>query len=325
MIPFLSKYKPRDLKDMKLDTNTMDLLVNLININNLSIILIGDHGSGKTTIINAIINKYYGEISCNDLHDNVFNINNLKDQGIQYYRNEIKTFCQTKCTIQNKIKTIIIDDVDNINEQSQQIFRNALDKHLYNINFIFSCSNLQKVLHSLPARLMAINIKKPNNDQLYKIILPIISNENIKINKKCIDRLIELSDSVQILINYLEKLYLLDSEITTSVIDKISTDIDNKDFDVLTKLCIKEQDVESGVKKILEIYNKGYSVLDVLDDYFNYVKHCETLGEEEKYEIIKLICKYTTVVNTVHDNEIELCFFVNAITKINQKTHQLEP
>ena len=35
-----------------------------------------------------------------------------------------------------------------------------------------------------------------------------------------------------------------------------------------------------------------------------------------KYEIIKLICKYITIVNTVHDNELELCFFVNELTKL---------
>jgi DNA polymerase III delta prime subunit len=324
MIPFLTKYKPKYLKDLKLDDNIINLLLNLININNLSIILIGDHGSGKTTIVNTIIEEYYSNISKDDLNDNILYVNSIKDQGIQYYRSEVKTFCQTKCTIPNKIKTIVIDDIDNINEQSQLIFRNALDKYLYNINFIFTCRNLQKVTDSLPPRLMPINIKKPTEYQLKKIVDSIIMNENIKIDDKCIDRLIELSSSVQTLINYLEKLYLLNSDVTMNIIDKITTDIDIKEFNNLTNISIKENNVDLGVKKILEIYNKGYSVLDVLDDYFCYIKNCDILNEEEKYRVIKIICKYTTIVNTVHDNEIELCFFVNEITKINQKNHHVE-
>ena len=324
MIPFLSKYKPKYLKDLKLDDNIRNLLLNLINISNLSIILIGEHGSGKTIIVNTIIEEYYSNISKEELNDNIFYVNSIKEQGIQYYRSEVKTFCQTKCTIPNKLKTIVIDDIDNISEQSQLIFRNALDKYLYNINFIFTCTNLQKVIDSIPTRIMPINIKKPTEYQLQNIIDPIIINENIKIDNKCIIRLIELSGSVQTLINYLEKLYLLNTDATMSIIDKITTDIHTKEFEILTTISVKEMNVELGVKKILEIYNKGYSVLDVLDDYFCYIKHCNILNENEKYQVIKIICKYTTIVNTVHDNEIELCFFVNEITKINQNIHRVE-
>ena len=35
-------------------------------------------------------------------------INNLKEQGIQYYRTEVKTFCQTPSSISGKKKFIII-------------------------------------------------------------------------------------------------------------------------------------------------------------------------------------------------------------------------
>ena len=41
--------------------------------------------------------------------ENVLLINNLK-QGIQYYRNELKTFCKTPSVIKKK-KFIVIDDI----------------------------------------------------------------------------------------------------------------------------------------------------------------------------------------------------------------------
>ena len=63
-------------------------------------------------------------------------LNNSKDQGIHFYRNEVKTFCQTCSLIPNKKKFVVIDDIDYINEQSQQAFRNIIDKYNHNIHFI---------------------------------------------------------------------------------------------------------------------------------------------------------------------------------------------
>ena len=90
---------------------------------------------------------------------NILTINSLKDQGISYYRYEVKTFCQTLCQLQNKKKFVVLDDIDYINEQSQQVFRNCIDKYSNNTNFIASCSNIQKVIDSFQSRVMIIKIK----------------------------------------------------------------------------------------------------------------------------------------------------------------------
>ena len=49
-------------------------------------------------------------------------------------------------TIKNKKKIVVLDDIDIINEQSQQVFRNCIDKFSHNVHFISSCSNTQKVI-----------------------------------------------------------------------------------------------------------------------------------------------------------------------------------
>ena len=316
-VPFLIKYKPKHLKDLYLDSRISNVLNELIKLNNLSIILIGDQGSGKTTIINTILNEYYLNIDKELQSDNILYINSLKEQGIQYYRNELKIFCQTKSTINDKKKTIVIDDIDNINDASQQVLKNNLDKYIDNINFVISCVNYQKVLDGIYARLLPIYINKVDDSKLLKIIDKIAVNENIKINKESSKRILELSNrSIQTTINYIEKLYLVGLNINVELIDSISTNIERISLLNLTSACIIEKNVEKGIHVILKIYNKGYSVLDILDDYFNYIKFCKSTNENIKYEIIKLICKYITIVNTVHDNELELCFFVNELTKL---------
>ena len=156
-IPFLKKYKPMIFVDFFIEKLLIKLLKTLIKMDSLNILLIGNSGSGKTSILDATIREYY-KLKKIPKH-NVLYINSLKEQGIQYYRNEVKTFCQTMCTIPNKKKIIVLDDVDTINEQSQQVFRNYIDKYSHNVNFIISCANLQKVIESLQSRTIIIKLK----------------------------------------------------------------------------------------------------------------------------------------------------------------------
>ena len=95
--PFLKKYQPRHFKDFEKDKEITDILNMLMNMNLLNILLIGSHGCGKTSLLDAIIREYYGSDRINK--DNILYINNLKEQGIQYYRTEVKIFCQIQSTV----------------------------------------------------------------------------------------------------------------------------------------------------------------------------------------------------------------------------------
>ena len=103
-IPFINKYQPDYLNDFQqLDETTVKLVKSLIHLNNLNILIVGDSGTGKTSIIKSVIKEYYG--SGNEYnHENVLVLNSLKEQGIQYYRNDLKIFCQTCSLIKNKKK-----------------------------------------------------------------------------------------------------------------------------------------------------------------------------------------------------------------------------
>ena len=73
--PFLFKYKPLWINDFELEDDLKLLLFTLIEMNALNILFIGDSGCGKTSLINAIIHEYYGNIDkCNS--DNILYINN---------------------------------------------------------------------------------------------------------------------------------------------------------------------------------------------------------------------------------------------------------
>jgi DNA polymerase III delta prime subunit len=222
----------------------------------------------------------------------------LKEQGISYYRNEVKTFCQTSSLILGKKKILILDDLDIINEQSQQVFRNCIDKYTHNVHFIASCSNPQKVIDSLQSRMTIIKLHPLEIENLSKLLNKICLLEKIKISKEAEKFILSISNhSARIVINYLEKCKLLNCEINVELADAVCTNIAFQDFEQYTTLCKVNKDVKQAISLIYKLFDRGYSVMDILDNYFLFVKTTELLSEDEKYKIIPHICKYITIFN----------------------------
>jgi len=308
---YIYKFQPLYFEDFEIDSNLIEILKTLNQMNVLNVLLIGDMGSGKTSLLNAIIREYYKDYSPKDYQNNILHINSLKEQGINYYRNDVKTFCQTCSSIKNKKKFVVLDDIDFINEQSQQVFRNCIDKYSHNVNFISSCSNNQKVIESLQSRFIIIRIKTLERDNLLKILNRIRISENIEIEEDAIPFILDVTNNAaKVLINYMEKFKLLNEKITVEMANLVCTNINFKTFEYYTKF-ILEKNVKDAIIILYSIYDKGYSVMDILDNYFLFVKTTNLLTEDQKYVIIPHICKYITVFHNTHEDEIELALFSN--------------
>ena len=313
---FIHKYQPLYFNDFGIDDEIIQILQTLICIENLNILFIGDIASGKTSLLNALIREYYKGYNEKDFEENVLYINSLKEQGINYYRTDVKTFCQTCSSIKNKKKIIVLDDIDFINEQSQQVFRNCVDKFSHNVNFISSCTNIQKVIESLQSRFTIIKMKPLKRDNLLQIINKIKINEIIDIEPDAEEFIINIcNNTVKTLINYMEKFKLLGEKITLPLAIHLCSNISFLTFEEYTNFIIKKNRV-LAIQLIYEIYDKGYSVMDILDNYFIFIKSTTILTEEQKYTIIPYICKYITIFHNIHEEEIELALFTNNLIDI---------
>ena len=310
---FINKFQPIYFADFEINDNIMDILKTLIAMNNLNILFIGGIGYGKTSILNALIKEYYfNDVSPQiNYAENILHINSLKEQGINYYRNDVKTFCQTSSMIKGKKKIIVLDDIDFINEQSQQVFRNSIDKYSHNVHFISSCSNIQKVIESLQSRFTIIKINPLKRENLTTIMNKIKISEHIEIEPAAEQFILDIcNNTVKTLINYMEKFKLLNKQITLDLATNVCTNISFHSFKEYTEL-IKSGNLINAVKLFYNIYDKGYSVMDILDNYFLFVKVTPILTEDEKYKIFPLICKYITIFYNIHEDQIELALFTN--------------
>jgi DNA polymerase III delta prime subunit len=314
---FISKYKPYYIKDFCIDANLKDVLNTLLEMDCLNLLFIGNSNSGKTALLNALIREYYKLGKTSSIPEtNILFINNLKEQGIQYFRNEMKTFCQSHSSIHGKKKLVIVDDIDNINEQSQQVFRNYIDKYKKNIHFIAVCANVQKVIESIQSRMHIIQITPAKKEQLCDIMENIIKTENLIIDEESKQYLLIISNlSPRILMNYLEKIYILGEPVAIDNCKKICSTISFQHFEEYIEK-LKSKKLTEAIQILYTIYDYGYSVIDILDFFFSFVKLTELLDESTKYKLIPFLCKYITIFHNLHEDVIELAFFTNNISKL---------
>uniref|UniRef100_A0A6C0AXW2 Uncharacterized protein n=1 Tax=viral metagenome TaxID=1070528 RepID=A0A6C0AXW2_9ZZZZ len=303
------KYKPTKLDDFLIKDDFVDIVKSFINIDNLNIIVVGGMTTGKTSLIDLIVKNYYN--NTHNYKDNVLYINSLYDQGISQLRQDIRTFCQTYSMIPNKKKFIVLDDIDFIPIQNQQILRNFIDKYNNNVFFIMSCSNVNKVIESIQSKQYMIKINNFNYHSLLHVSKNIINKEKINITQDAIDFIIKISNnSIRVILNYLDKIKILNNTelVDLDYIKNICTNIKYSEFDKYLQY-IQEDRIKDAIDILDYHYSNGYSVIDILDIFFEYIKLTNIIDENLKFNIIESIIKSIIIFNEIHEDDIELSFF----------------
>jgi DNA polymerase III delta prime subunit len=312
-LPFIVKYRPKTFSEFKMPAQLECFLESSVLTSNLFLLLVGEPGSGKTTLLNIIIDTYFGSDrqSPGLMGSHVLFVNSLREQGIQFYRNDVKTFCQTKSAIPGKRKIVVLDDIDFINEQSQQVFRNCIDKYSGNVLFLISCINTQKVIESLQSRTTIVKLGRVGEQELTDIMDRIIEDENLRLSTEARECLRTVCNgNVRLLMNYLEKIMLLEAEITLPVMQSLCSNINHESLTEYMSLC-QSGDLRAAVSLINSLGDQGYSVMDILDNLMAFVKRASAIPENDRYNLLPVICKYVVIFHEIHEDNIELTLLTN--------------
>ena len=305
----LNKYRPKLIDEINLNENTNKLLKHLIKLNQLNLLIVGSINSGKSSLVGIILNNIYLENSEN----NILYINLLKDQGLNYYKNNLKNFCDT-LTNNNIKKTIVIEDLDIFNESIQNLFYNVINKYP-SINFIITTSNILKIHNSIIDLLEVIEIENIEINFLLTIANKINEKENLNLQEIELKNLIKISNySISNLINYFEKFRLLCNN--KNKLENLNSSIILSEFNQYFELCKKKEYKEAN-KLILLIINNGFSIIDILESIIIYLKTYDVDIEQEKvFKIIEVILKYINIFYNIHEDDIEVYFLTNNIITI---------
>lgn len=308
----VEKYSPTTIDSLPYESKFTSILRNFININLLKLILVSDNTFSKNIVINSIINTM--QIGKSD----ILFLSNFKDQGVSNIRYEIKLFSQIAKTNNNAKRMLIIEDIESYSDNIQKLFINNIDKWSKNINVIITCNNLYNINESLTSRLLPITIPVVTRTTIYSIIERICEKEEIKISKDSINLIITLSENNLLSVfHILQKCALLQEnvELDEEIIKTSCTIINIEKIKEYFNL-VKSKKINEGYNFLLEIVENGYSVIDILNELYLFVKITNILSEEEKYKCFKIISGYIVNFITVHEEELELLILTNDLAKI---------
>ena len=309
---FLEKYSPTTIDSLPYESKFTTILRNFIDINLLQLILVSDNTFSKNIVINSIINTMH--IAKRD----ILFLSNFKDQGVSNIRSEIKLFSQIAKTNSNAKRMLIIEDIESYSDNIQKLFINNIDKWSKNINVIITCNNLYNMNESLTSRLLPITIPVVTKSTISTLIQNICEKENIRLSKDNIDLIITLSENNLLSVfHILQKCALLQETVSLDEeIIKISCTIINIEKIKGYFNLVKSKKISEGYNYLLEIVENGYSVIDILNELYLFVKITNILNEEEKYKCFKIISAYIVNFITVHEEELELLILTHDLTKI---------
>ena len=318
----LKKYKPKNIEDFDFDESYKANLNKFIYNDFMNIIIVGENGTGKTSLLNAMIKNYLNTIvnsisETDDIESTyVFRINNLKDCGITFYRNEVKNFCQFPL---KKKKLLVVDNLEMVDKSIQAIFKYYMEKWGQNCYFIATTSNTHKINESLLAKTYQLILPKKTKCVIKNIFDTICGSQKICVTNDAKEYIIaHCNGKIKLLFMFLQKIYYLNEKITLSLIEKNFTMLSYNDFKYYFEVC-KQSNYKNAFKSIEKFLSKGYSICDIFDEMFSFVKiqqNNNIFNEEIKYEIIKLISKSTLILNTIHEENIELFFFTNKLVNL---------
>ena len=285
-------------------TEHAPVLKRMTELDTLRVLILGGAGTGKSTICRVLIKEYYGD----DGRDNVMHVSSLNDQGIYFYRNDVRTFCQTTSSRVGKKKMIVLDDMDALIDSGQQIFLSYMDA-FPRILFVVTATTPAKIMSGVHSRLLTLKLDAFPDAYLNRELARIAHLEGLSIDPGTADAVVARSGrSMRTLLNYLEKIILLGKGLTLEVVDTCCSTLDGRLLEAFSA-AIEARNEYDAIDVALAVHRDGYSVMDILDAYFAYVK-LSPLNDARKYAIVRVLAKYIAIFNQ-HEHVIELIFCVH--------------
>ncbi len=226
---------------------------------NSCMIVIGEHGVGKTMIVNTILNEYGFKIRSINLNKfkSGINITKYVDKIVQN-----QNIVSAIKNIKNEKIAIVIDNMESITGKKKKI---VTQLHKYNnlewdCPIIFISSNKHvKWINEIKKSSFCVKVEFPQKENMKKILEHIIKSEGIKINIKnkkiCDIILYHCQSDIRRLINILFDIQMMcnNKVITTNIINEYIYRSQKKDielglFDAAKKLLYGYKDIDTCLK-----------------------------------------------------------------------------
>jgi DNA polymerase III gamma/tau subunit len=148
----------------------------------------------------------------------------------------------------------------------------------------------------------------------------IVQKEQISMSEEATKFILAISgSSARTMINYLEKIKILDRHIELDTAQTLCTDIPLEEFTKYISLC-RAGNLGQAISVFYKLHYDGFSVMDIMNGLYSYLLLGSNSEVESEYifKAIPLICEQIQVFMDVHEHPVELSFFTASLLKIFQ-------
>ena len=297
-IPWVEKYRPDNFDDIVLDNYNKEIFENMLKNNYIpNLLLYGPPGSGKTTTIINLINKY--QENNNEVNKSlIVHLNASDERGIDIIRNQINNFVNSNCLFIKGLRFVILDEVDYMTKNAQQALKYLLEDNKNNIRFCLICNYISKIDSALQSLFIRIKFNElPKKDIIY-MLNNIKNNEKLDCNNSTFENLYNYYKSdVRSMINHLQ----------SKKNDKI---LNNKNYENITNYA-KSNNLNNFIKYLNGISN-NYNIdkKNIIKNYSSYIIF------DFKDNIIEYLDKFKFII---HNLDININYIISYLYLIINK------
>jgi replication factor C subunit 3/5 len=302
--PWIEKYRPESLDDVKSHEQIILTLKNFIKNKDLPhLLLYGPSGIGKTSIISACAKELYG----NNMNIMTLQINVSEERGIEIVRNKILQFVQSKSFIfndNNKLfKLVILDEADAMTLDAQAMLRRIIEKYTVNARFCLLCNYIKKINLALQSRCTIFKLMPIENNIIEQQLLEIAQKENIILTNKVINTIIDMSNGdFRKMLNILQSCSMISNKITYDIINRSLGMPNEEELNIIYNSLINDDFKKSYYIINNILVSEGFALIDIINLIFK--KLLVNLDNNQiKLDTFKKIVKRLSIIeNNINNN-----------------------
>ena len=270
---WVEKYRPATLDSIVAQTSVIESLKKVLITKNLPhLLFFGPSGCGKTSTILALSKDLFGDM----YSERVIELNASDERGINVIREKIKTYAKKSINLKDGIppwKIIILDEADNMTIDSQFALRRIMEEYSKITRFCIICNYHNKIIDPINSRCALFRFKPIKEKEIIYKLEMICKNENFVYSENLLNQIFNLCrGDLRKAINFLQKCYnsfgsILDQTVLNEISGRVPKDTMDKLF---SAIIIK--DSKSMDRIVLEIVNNGYSLVNMIQFFDNYIK-----------------------------------------------------